>query len=107
MITEDQEAQIKLLYNAAVAQGRFAPYSESFYEDVEEGTNGQERAQKVRVTLGLDRESRKCLESRWSCCWSMKWTTDSEFPSRRQCILFQWCVLSFLKSSYRIKMLTC
>lgn len=55
----------------------------------------QSRAQDYLTSLGLDREAREALESRWSVQWSTSWDNGKGGDKRRR-ILFQWYIVLFV-----------
>lgn len=56
----------------------------------------QSAAQTLLIELGLDRISRKSLESRWNVQWSNGWTIGDGDDLRRR-MLFQWCVFKLIQ----------
>ena len=49
----------------------------------------QKEAQELLVQLGLDRISRRSLDSRWNAQWSNSWALESDFQRKT---LYQWYV---------------
>lgn len=99
ILTDDQRNEITELYARATQKGKFIPFFESFYENVEHGIHGQQHARDILVDFGLDLDCREALESRWSCRWSTKWQLEGKIKSERQRSLYQWYITTFM---YRI-----
>jgi hypothetical protein len=67
------------------SEGRFDHHT-FFKGDVD----SQQRAQELLSQLGLDRQSRSSLESRWNIQWSNSWDVGVDGADSRRRILFQW-----------------